>query len=105
MKKYIFLIFILVLVVGGFIIKSMTVFSVQPIGAMPEGTTLLIWKKGDMPFFESPDGMCIRKQGYVSLMCRTIALGAAIDEDSIVMRLPYIKSAYLLSTGNKEFDK
>ena len=56
------------------------VFTVQPIGALPEGATIIYHSRGsEMPFFSSPDGMCLQMQGSVSLLCRGVALSAASD--------------------------
>lgn len=83
------------------------VFTVQPIGALPEGVTIIYHSRGsEMPFFSSPDGLCLEMSGSVSLLCRGIAL-AGVEElaDRIILRLPYIHSAYLLSTGGMEFEQ
>jgi hypothetical protein len=79
-------------------------YTVQPIGALPEGRTLLVLRAGDEPFFNSPDGTCLRRTGSVSLMCRMAALGAA-PLDRIVLRMPYMAWAYAASTGGAEFDR
>ena len=79
-------------------------YTVQPIGALPEGRTLLVRRVGDEPFFNSPDGTCIRRTGSVSLMCRMMALGNA-PLDRIVLRMPYMAWAYRASTGGAEFDR
>lgn len=55
------------------------VFSVQPIGALPEGVTFIYHSRGDIPFFSSPDGMCLDIQGSVSLLCRGTALAAVTE--------------------------
>jgi len=83
------------------------VFTVQPIGAIPDGVTIIYHSRGpEMPFFSSPDGMCIELQGGVSLLCRMSALAAASDlTDRIIIRLPYSRWAYLQSTGGLEFDR
>ena len=81
------------------------VFTVQPIGALPEGITIVYHSRGpEMPFFSSPDGLCLEMQGSVSLLCRGIALGAAEEiVDRVIVRLPYNHWAYLRSTGGLEF--
>ncbi len=83
------------------------VFTVQPIGSLPEGVTIIYHSRGrDMPFFASPDGLCLEMQGSVSLLCRGAALAGATElVDRTILRLPYIHSAYLLSTGGLEFDR
>lgn len=79
-------------------------YSIQPIGAVPEGATAIVWRDSDEPFFNSADGMCLRRTGSVSLMCRMMAMGAA-PKDRILLRLPYQRWAYLRSTDGKEFDR
>lgn len=83
---------------------TMGVYTVQPIGALPEGATVIVWRGSGEPFFNSPDAMCLKRVGYVSLLCRGMAMGQA-PIDRIILRLPYIHLAYLASTGGKEFDR
>ena len=79
-------------------------YSIEPIGAVPEGTTWVVWREADEPFFESADALCLRKLGSVSLMARGIALGKA-PKDRIIFKLPYWRFAYLRSTNGQEFDR
>lgn len=79
-------------------------YSIQPIGALPEGSTVLVWRQGGEPFFNSPDGTCLRVQDGVSLLCRMAALKVAPTE-RILLRLPYQSWAYLASTGGRTFDR
>lgn len=83
------------------------VFTIQPIGAIPEGITFVYHSRGsEMPFFSSPDALCIQMQGSVSLLCRASAISAASDlTDRIIIRLSYSRWAYLQSTGGIEFDE
>ncbi len=83
------------------------VFTIQPIGAIPEGVTLIYHSRNpEMPFFSSPDGLCLDAQGSVSLFCRGAAISAASElTDRIIVRLPYMRWAYLRSTGRLEFDR
>lgn len=87
-----------------FVYASISFFAVQPIGAIPDGATFVMWKKGQMNTFESPDGMCIKLTGGVSLLCRSIMLKTATDKNTVLFRLPYIKSIYLKSTNGREFE-
>lgn len=83
------------------------VFTIQPIGALPDGITFVYHSRNpDMPFFSSPDGLCLEIQGSVSLLCRGAAM-SAVDEltDRVLIRLPYSRWAYLQSTGGLEFDR
>lgn len=82
------------------------VFTIQPIGAIPDGVTIVYHSRSsEMPFFSSPDGLCLELNGGVSLLCRIAALNASTDlTDRIIFRLPYSRWAYLQSTGGLEFD-
>lgn len=85
-------------------LSQIGVYTIQPIGALPEGRTVIIWRASGEPFFNSPDAECLRIQQGVSLLCRGIALGHA-PTDRIILRLPYIEWAYLRSTGGQSFDR
>lgn len=80
--------------------------TIQPIGAIPNGVTLLVIRVGtQIHFFDSPDAMCMRTSGGVSLLCRMAALSAVAENSSIVLRMPYSEAFYLASTGGVTFDK
>jgi hypothetical protein len=83
------------------------VFTVQPIGALPEGITFIYHSRNaEMPFFSSPDGLCLQLQGSVNLLCRAVGIGAVEElSDRILIKLPYSRWAYLRSTGGLEFDQ
>ena len=82
------------------------VFTVQPIGAIPDGVTFIYHSRGlELPLFSSPDGLCLQMQGSVNLLCRGAALAGVVElTDRILVRLPYSHWAYLQSTGGLEFD-
>lgn len=83
-------------------------FVVQPIGAIPEGGTILYWRAGtQLPFVASADGIQLEKTGSVSLLGRAIATGLAAESitDRKIMKLPYSRLLYQISTGGKEFDR
>lgn len=94
---------IAVIAAASFSYAKLGFYSIQPIGAVPEGATAIVWRESDEPFFNSADGMCLRRTGSVSLMCRLMAMGAA-PKDRILLRLPYQRWAYLRSTDGKEFE-
>jgi hypothetical protein len=79
-------------------------YTVQPIGALPEGATAIVWRANGEPFFNSPDALCLERMGGVSLLCRGMAMGQA-PTDRIIVRIPYQSWAYDASTGGKEFDR
>lgn len=95
---------VLLVLLGLFVYTQMGLYSVQPIGAIPDGATAIVWRSGREPFFNSPDAMCLLIQHGVSLLCRGVAMGQA-PTDRIVLRLPYQEWAYLASTGGQTFDR
>lgn len=83
----------------------LTIFVIQPIGALPEGKTLIVSRIEGGQFFDSADAFCERRTGGVSLLCRSMAISKYLDAVSIYARLPYSKWLYLASTGGKEYDR
>ena len=82
-----------------------TLFVIQPIGAIPEGRTLLISRLNKGEFIDSADAMCERIQGGVSLFCRLAALGAVGKNATVYARLPHSETLYLISTDGKIYGK
>lgn len=87
------------------ICSQITFFVVPPIGAVPEGRTVVISRLNKTEFIDSPDAMCERIQGYVSLLCRGMVLGAVLEKSTILLRLPYSELLYSISTGGKTYDR
>ena len=77
--------------------QNITLFVVQPIGAVPEGVTLIISRMNKTKFIDNADAMCRRELGYVNLICRATALGAVANNADIHARLPYSELLYELS--------
>jgi hypothetical protein len=84
---------------------QLTIFVVQPIGAIPEGRTLVISRLKGGKLVDSADAMCRRIQGNVNLLCRGMLMGRVVDTATIYARLPYSRTLYLVSTGGDEFDR
>jgi hypothetical protein len=96
---------ILILVVSSYF--TFGFFVIQPIGAIPEGGTILYLRLGTaMPFISSADGLLDEKVGDVSLLGRGLALGIAakILEKRKIFPLPYMPFLYQISTKGKTFD-
>lgn len=87
------------------IYTQITIFVVPPIGAIPEGRTVVMWRLNKTQFIDSPDAMCLRIQGGVSLLCRGMAIGAVVSHMVVIMRLPYSETLYLISTDGKTFER
>ncbi len=86
-------------------LTQISIFVIQPIGALPEGKTLVILRLNKSKFIDSPDAMCERINGGVNLLCRAMVMGAVVKKSKILMRLPYSESLYLMSTGGKTYSK
>jgi hypothetical protein len=86
------------------VVSRMGFYTVQPIGALPGGVTLIVWRASGEPLFNSPDAVCLKLQEGVSLLCRGLAMAQA-PVDRIILRLPYMDWAYLMSTGGQVFDR
>lgn len=86
---------------------QLTIFVVQPIGAIPDGLTILVWRREKTKFIDSVDAVCAREMGGVSLLCRVGVLAgiAGKEADGILLRMPYSKTLYLLSTGGLRYGK
>ncbi|PHI31511.1 hypothetical protein [Budvicia aquatica] len=92
----------LLIIFSIFVYTKLTFFVVQPIGAIPNGVTAITWKKGNLKFVESPDSMCFRTSGEVSLLCRGMTIASVINNNEVIYRLPYSNRLYLISTNGKE---
>lgn len=98
------LLLVLLTVVGIICYTQITIFVVPPIGAVPEGRTLVISRLNRTEFVDSADAMCERIQGGVNLLCRGMLMAAVVEKATIYLRLPYSRSLYLISTGGKTYE-
>jgi hypothetical protein len=96
--------FVVFVVFAIIVYTQITIFVVQPIGAVPEGRTLIILRLNKTNFIDSADGMCARMQGGVSLMCRMMAMSAVLNKTTIIARLPYSETLYSISTDGKTYE-
>ena len=97
MKKFILVGGILILFIV--IYFTITIFVIPPIGAVPEGRTVILFRykittegkimRSETKFIDSADAMCKRKMGYVNLLCRGFALANIAEGSTILLRLPY----------------
>ncbi|MFT4960402.1 MAG: hypothetical protein ACI92Z_001485 [Paracoccaceae bacterium] len=95
----------LVMAAAIFAYFSLTVFVIQPIGALPEGRTLVTKRVGKTSFLDSADAICEREMGGVSLLCRSMMMGKILEETTVYFRLPYSETLYLWSTGGREYGR
>lgn len=84
---------------------QLTIFVVAPIGAVPDGRTIVMLRQARTQFIDSADAMCERLQGGVSLLCRAVAMRAVLDGATILARLPYSSWLYGISTGGRRYER
>lgn len=84
---------------------QITIFAVPPIGAVPEGRTVIMLRLNKTNFIDSADAMCVRIQGYVNLLCRGMTMGAVVNATTIIARLPYSETIYNMSTGGMTYNR
>jgi hypothetical protein len=109
MKKNIIQFLIGIFVVGIFFRIFCGIFVIQPIGAIPEGATIVYWRSGinlNLDFISSPDGILEKSGAGVSLLGRVVILGKVAEpiKKREIFRLNYSEALYLLSTGGKKYE-
>lgn len=104
MKKLFFMLGLLLIICGAFTYAKLTFFVIQPIGAIPEGKTIIMKRTGKLNFIDSADAICERMQGKVSLLCRGFVL-AEILKNEIYIKLPYSETLYSISTGWRTYGR
>jgi hypothetical protein len=106
MKSFLYAFLILVMLA---IVFRLTcgIFVIQPIGAIPEGKTMIYWKVGmpNMPFIASADGILEEQGQGVSLLGRGLVLAGLVKplKEKEIISFGYSESLYLISTGGKEY--
>ena len=85
--------------------QFVTIFVIQPIGALPEGRTLIISRMNSMNFIDSADAWCERQLGGVNLLCRMGFVGRIGNQATIIARLPYSETLYKISTDGKTYSR
>ncbi|MCP2132827.1 hypothetical protein [Bradyrhizobium ottawaense] len=90
--------------------QFISIFVVQPIGALPEGRTVILlrypWRSAKgLSFIDSADAFCARNSGGVTLLCRGITAGAIAKNAPILARLPYSATLYGISTGGRSYER
>jgi hypothetical protein len=85
--------------------QLLTIFVVQPVGAVPEGRTIIITRLTTMNFVDSADAWCERNIGGVSLLCRGAVLARLGEQSTILLRLPYSSILYRISTKGRTYDR
>ena len=84
------------------------IFVIQPIGAVPEGASIVYWRLGlNIPFLASADGLLEESGAGVSLFGRGILLAEFAEPitEREILRFGYSETLYLWSTGGKTYER
>lgn len=108
MKKKLGSLLILILFIGIIFRIFCGIFVIQPIGAVPNGATIVYWRTGlNLPFISSADGLLEKSGAGVSLLGRGMMLGTIGKPilEKEIFRVGYSESMYLISTGGNKYEK
>jgi len=97
------LLFLLVILLGGWFILRPGIFFVPPSVFEPEGVILLYYEKQPgMPVFASPELLCMAQYGEVSTACLEAGQGTILAvSQRLITRVPYADWAYQLFLPKK----
>jgi len=70
---------------------------IQPIGALPDGVAAIVAGLSNVNLLDSPDAICNRHEGEVSLLCRGREAAAIAQKGKILLRLPYSETLFRLT--------
>lgn len=101
MRKFTIALVVLTVTAIGIWLSGIRIIIIQPIGAIPNGVTVIVSGIHNVNFIDSPDAICNRTQGGVSLLCRGATAGAIANKGTILMRLPYSETLFWLSGAPK----
>jgi len=100
------LLVLICLVIAGIVASQfVTIFVIQPIGALPEGRTIVITRLNTLNFIDSADAWCERNVGGVNLLCRGAVMARIANQSTILFRLPYSSILYEISTNGRTYDR
>lgn len=97
MKKLYLTLVAIAIITLGIWLSGLRIIVIQPIGAIPDGITVIMIGVSNVNFIDSPDAICQRTQGGVSLLCRGATAAALARSGTILMRLPYSETLYSFS--------
>lgn len=84
------------------------IFVIQPMGAIPDGLTIIYWRSGmNLPFISSADGLLDDTGLGVSILGRGMFLAGLIEpiKKREMVRFGYSETIYLWSTNGKTYEK
>lgn len=108
-KRRIVLLALLALTASLVFIRSFCgIFVIQPLGALPEGATILYWRNElNLPFIASADGILGDSEAGVSLLGRAVVIAGVAEPimERKIVKLGYSETLYLWSTGGRTYEK
>ncbi|UWF60985.1 hypothetical protein [Brucella sp. 2716] len=78
-------------------LTGVRVIVIQPLGVFPDGVTAVVMGVKNVNFIDSPDAICIRNEGGVSILCRAREGAAIAEHGTILLRLPYSETLFSLT--------
>ena len=89
---------VILLLLGAVVwVAGIRIVTIQPIGALPEGVTAVVAGVSGVRLIDSPDAICIRHEGGVSLLCRGREAAAIAEHGTILLRLPFSSVLHRIS--------
>ncbi len=82
------------------------VFVIQPIGAIPDGLTIIYWRGNiNLPFVTSADGILDKSGEGVSILGRGLLIAKLVEpiKEREIYRFGYSETMYLWSTNGKQY--
>ncbi|MCB1439946.1 MAG: hypothetical protein KDJ63_09250 [Nitratireductor sp.] len=104
MKKLLATVIIFALIAVVVWIAGIRIIVIQPIGAIPKGVTVVVANLPKLRLIDSPDAMCYRQMGGVSLLCRGAMAAAIANNGKILLRLPYSETLFRMTGGPYRYD-
>lgn len=108
MKRTLLMVIVMILAFVLFIRICLGIFVIQPIGAIPNGVSIVYWRFGiNLPFISSADGILDESGAGVSLLGRGILLSKIAEPimERELFRFDYSQTLYLWSTGGIKYEK
>lgn len=95
MKKFLLYFGLFIVLIVAFVRITMGFYVVHPMGAIPEGKTVLYWRLGtDLDFIETPESYTSKHYKKYTLLTKALGIaeiGEYVNDDTIVLRLPYFE--------------
>lgn len=78
-------------------LAGVRVIVIQPLNALPDGGTAVVWGLKGYRLIDSADAKCVRDEGAVNLFCRIGVLKDVAENGTVLFRLPYSEFLFKLT--------